>query len=215
MDGLSLAIADLNEEEALKLAGEMLEEADPVKILETCREGMRIVGDRFAKGEFFISDLMMAAEIFRKVMEKINPQLKTTLVEPVGRIVIGTVEEDIHDIGKNIVAALLEATGFEVHDLGVDVPPDRFLEAIRKYQPDIVGLSCLLSFAYDSMKRTVEAIKAEGMREKVKIIIGGEPVSEEVCRYVDADAHTRNAAEGVDICRRWIKNGEQEARKTT
>ena len=199
------AIVDLDEARALELAGEMIESGvDPVEVLESCREGMSIVGERFESGDFFLSEMVMAAEIFNQIMGMIRPRLKRAVTEPRGKIVIGTVEGDVHDIGKNIVVALLEAEGFDVVDLGVDVPPSRFVEAIREHEPDIVGMSSLLTVALESTKRTVDAIEEAGLRENVKIIVGGGRIDTHAAEYIRPDASTDNAAQGVRLCARLM-----------
>ena len=195
------AIVDLDEPTALELADEMIKSGvDPVEILEKCRRGMSIVGERFESGDFFLSEMVMAAEIFNQIMEQIRPRLKRSITEPRGKIVIGTVEGDVHDIGKNIVVALLEAEGFEVVDLGVDVPPGRFVEAIREHEPDIVGMSSLLTVALESTKKTVDAIEEAGLRDRVKVIVGGGRIDSHAAEYIRPDASTDNAAQGVKLC---------------
>jgi methylmalonyl-CoA mutase cobalamin-binding domain/chain len=195
------AIVDLDEPTALELADEMIKSGvDPVEILEKCRRGMSIVGERFESGDFFLSEMVMAAEIFNQIMEQIRPRLKRSITEPRGKIVIGTVEGDVHDIGKNIVVALLEAEGFEVVDLGVDVPPGRFVEVIREHEPDIVGMSSLLTVALESTKKTVDAIEEAGLRDRVKVIVGGGRIDSHAAEYIRPDASTDNAAQGVKLC---------------
>ena len=195
------AIVDLDEPRALDLADEMLKSGvDPVEILERCRKGMSIVGERFESGDFFLSEMIMAAEIFNQIMEQIRPRLKKFISESRGKIVIGTVEGDVHDIGKNIVIALLEAEGFDVVDLGVDVSPSKFVEAIREHEPDIVGMSSLLTVALESTKRTVDAITEAGLRDKVKVIVGGGRIDSHAADYIKPDASTDNAAQGVKLC---------------
>jgi methylmalonyl-CoA mutase cobalamin-binding domain/chain len=149
----------------------------------------------------------MAGEILKEVSELVRPKLKELgkAREPVGRLVIGTVEGDIHDIGKNIVVTMAEAAGFDVIDLGVDVAPQKFVEAIQKYNPDIVGMSCLITVGIESMKKTVDAIKAAGLRDKVKIILGGGRVDQYACGYAGADAWTNSAAMGVRIMLKWME----------
>lgn len=199
------ALADLREGETLSIVREMLEDGeDPVEILELSREGMNVVGDRFEEGDYFLSELVVATAIFKQVMELMRPELEKAVVEPVGQIVIGTVQGDIHDIGKNIVIALLEAAGFEVHDLGVNVRPDKFVEAIEDIEPEIVGMSGLLTLAIESMRKSVEAISRAGLRERVKIIVGSCRLDETAREYIGADAWTNEAATGVRICRNWI-----------
>jgi methanogenic corrinoid protein MtbC1 len=199
------AIVNLEEETALQLSRQMLEAGkDPVEIFETCRKGMEKVGERFESGEYFLSELIMSAEIFKGIMEIVGPQLKKANVKSLGKVLIGTVQRDIHYIGKNLVIALLEVAGFEVIDLGEDVPPGKFVEAIREHKPDIVGMSGLLTMAIESMKNTVDAIKEAGLRNNVRIIIGGGRVNEDAYRYVGADAWADNASKGVKICKELI-----------
>jgi methylmalonyl-CoA mutase cobalamin-binding domain/chain len=199
------AVVNLDEKTALQIAEEMLKAGvDPVKVLENCRRGMSMVGERFERGEMFLSEMIMAAEVFKEVMEIVEPKLKKEATKSLGRFLIGTVQEDIHDMGKNIVIALLEAEGFEVIDLGVDVPPEKFVEAIRQHKPSIVGMSGLLTIAIESMKKTVDAIKERGLRDKVKIVIGGGIIDENVQGYAGADAYANNAAKGVGICKELI-----------
>jgi corrinoid protein of di/trimethylamine methyltransferase len=205
MDNTVDAIVNLDEPTALELAEELIKSGtDPVQILEKCRAGMSIVGEKFEKGEFFLSEMIMAAEIFNQVMDLIRPHLTKTDSDKAGKIVIGTVEGDVHDIGKNIVIALLEAEGFEVIDLGVDVPADKFIEAIKEYEPDIVGMSSLLTVALESTKQTVDAIKEAGLRDKVKIIVGGGRIDPQAAEYIQPDAYTDNAANGVRLCKELV-----------
>jgi len=204
-DGIVEAIVDLDEQAALKMAEELRSAGvDPVMILERFRAGMSIVGEKFEKGEFFLSEMIMAAEIFSQVMESIRPHLKRTRAETIGKIVIGTVQGDVHDIGKNIVIALLEAEGFDVIDLGVDVPTQRFVEAIREYEPDIVGMSSLLTVAIESTKNTVDAITEACLRDKVKIVVGGGRMDQHASDYIRPDAFTDNAAKGVRLCKELL-----------
>lgn len=204
-ENLVSLIADLKEQDALRVVNERLEAGeDPIKILESAREGMTAVGDRFEKMEYFLSDLVMASEIFKRIMEIVRPKLKKVVVKPLGKVVIGTVQGDIHNIGKNIVTGLLEAAGFEVHDLGVDTPPEKFIDAIKEVKPEIVGMSGLLTLAIESMRKTVEAISKAKLRERVKIIVGGSRMDEVACEYIASDAWTDSAVEGVEICKKWI-----------
>jgi len=203
---LITALADLKEEEALKIVEEKLNASeDPFKILEDVRLGMEIVGNRFAKNEYFISDLLYAGEILRAVTEKIKPKLATTKeAERLGKVIIGSVAGDIHDIGKNIVVFMLEVNGFEVYDLGVDIPPEKFVETIKETGAPIVGLSGFLALAFDAMKETVQAIKDAGLRDKVKIMIGGGQITEDIRKYTGADAYGKDAMEGVSLAKKWV-----------
>ncbi len=200
--GLAEAIYNLDEQAALRLSREMLDNGvDPVDILEESRAGMSVVGERFQSGEYFLSEMIMAAEIFTAIMDSIKPRMKGSVSETIGKVVIGTVQGDVHDIGKNIIVALLEAGGFHVVDLGVDVPPEGFVEAIREHEPDIVGMSSLLTVALESTKRTIDAIVEAGLRDRVKIIVGGGRVDDYARDYVKPDASTDNAAIGVKLCK--------------
>jgi methanogenic corrinoid protein MtbC1 len=200
------ALADLKEEEALKILEEKLKAGeDPLKILEDVRHGMEIVGNRFANSEYFISDLLYAGEILRDVTEKVKPKLSTTKgTKRLGKVIIGSVAGDIHDIGKNMVVFMLEANGFEVQDLGVDVPPEKFVEKIKGTGATVVGLSGFLALAFDSMKQTIQAIKDAGLRDKVKIMIGGGQITEDVRKYTGADAYGKDAMAGVSLVKKWV-----------
>jgi 5-methyltetrahydrofolate--homocysteine methyltransferase len=200
------ALADLKEKEAIKMVEDMLNAGeDPFKIMEYVRRAMEIVGNRFASSEYFISDLLYSGEILRAVTAIIRPKLaKKAEAKRLGKIVFGTVAGDIHDIGKDIVVFMLDVNGFEVYDLGVDVPEERFVEKIKETGATIVGLSGFLTLAFDSMKRTVEAIEKAGLRNKVKIMIGGGQITEEIRRYVGADAYGKDAMEAVALAKKWV-----------
>lgn len=199
------AIVNLEEQTALQISKNMLEKGiDPIEILEKGKEGMSIVGQRFEDGSFFLSDMIMAAEIFKELMNIIRPQLKKSVITEKGKVVIGTVAGDVHDIGKNLMIALLAAEGFEVIDLGVDVPPEKFVEAIQEYKPDIVGMSSLLTIAIESVKNTINSIREAGLSENVKIIVGGGRIDEYASDYLKPDAYTDNAAKGVRLCKQLL-----------
>lgn len=204
------AMINMKEEEALKITRGMLESnEDPLKILELCRDAMTIVGERFEKKEYYLTELIFAGEIFKEIMELTLPKLKKE-IKPVGTIVLGTVQGDVHDIGKNIFKAFAEASGFEVIDLNIDVPPERFVEAVRTHNPDIVGMSSLITAAIESMKKTVNALKDAGLRDRAKVIIGGGRMDELVKQYTGADVWADNAVEGVRLCKKLI--GIKEAK---
>ncbi|MHA1593393.1 MAG: cobalamin B12-binding domain-containing protein [Candidatus Baldrarchaeia archaeon] len=200
------ALVELDEEKVLSLVKRRLEKGeDPYQILEECRRAMTTVGEKFEKGEYFLNDLVIAGEIFKMVSELLKPKLEEGRGKrEIGTMVIGTVQGDIHDLGKNIAKILLEAAGFRVYDLGVDVPPDAFVQAVKQYNPDIVGMSCLLTSAWKSIKKTVERLKEENLRDKVKIVLGGAMVNERVAEMVGADAWTNDAKKGVDICKKFV-----------
>jgi methanogenic corrinoid protein MtbC1 len=199
------ALSDLKEQEVVKIVEDRLNaKEDPLRILEDARKGMEIVGKRFASSEYFIPDLVYSGEILKAVTELVKPKLtKGTEAKKLGKIVFGTVAGDIHDIGKDIVVFMLDVNGFEVHDLGVDVPMQKFVEKIKETGAPIVGLSGFLTLAFDSMKQTVDAIKAAGLRDKVKVMIGGGQVTEEVTKYTGADAYGKDAVAGVALAKKW------------
>ena len=200
------AIADMREEEALKLAKEMVEGgAEPMEILDATRQAMDIIGQRYEKGTYFLPELILAGEMLNQITDMVKPELaKLPEIERHGKVLIGTVEGDIHDIGKNIVSFMLDVNGFDVLDLGVDVSPQKFVEAIQDFEPQVVGLSGFLALAYDAMKETVEAIKKADLRDKVKIMIGGGQVSDEVRKYTGADAYGKDAMAGVSLAKEWV-----------
>ncbi|MBM2832397.1 MAG: hypothetical protein HW414_1449 [Dehalococcoidia bacterium] len=206
-DNLVDAIADLKEEEALRIVKSKLDSGEPpAKILEASRKALEIVGARFAKCEYFIPDLVYSGEILKEISELVKPKLKgATQLEHLGKCVIGTVAGDIHDIGKDIVAFMLDANGFEVVDLGVDVPARKFVEKIQEVNPQVVGLSGFLTLAFDSMKETVEAIRAAGLRDKVKIMVGGGQIDDEVRKYAGADAYRPDAVAAVLLAKEWVR----------
>jgi methylmalonyl-CoA mutase cobalamin-binding domain/chain len=200
------AIADMREEEALKLVKEMVEGGvEPTAILDAARQAMAIVGQRYDEGTYFLPELILAGEMINQITDVIKPELaKVAEVERRGKVLIGTVAGDIHDIGKNIVTFMLDANGFEVLDLGVDVSPQKFVEAIGDFEPQVVGLSGFLALAFDAMKETVEAVKTAGLRDKVKIMIGGGQISEQVRKYTGADAYGNDAMAGVSLAKEWV-----------
>lgn len=198
-------LADLKEQEVIKIVEERLKaKEDPARILEDARKGMEMVGKRFASGEYFIPDLVYSGEILKSVTELVKPKLtKATESRKLGKIVFGTVAGDIHDIGKDIVVFMLDVNGFEVHDLGVDVPAQKFVEKIKETGASIVGLSGFLTLAFDSMKQTVDAMNGAGLQDKVKVMIGGGQITEEVRKYTGADAYGKDAVEGVTLAKKW------------
>ncbi len=202
-------LADLDEEAVLKLVQKRINAGDdPLQIIEDCNEGMRQVGQRYERGDFFVSGLIMSGEIFREVVELVQPLLQqTTQGRPCGTVLVGTVSGDIHDIGKNITGMLLACYGFNVVDLGVDVPPAVFATKAIELKPDIVGLSGLITASFDAMKTTVAALRAEAQAQRCSfpIVIGGGMIDEQVCRYVNADYWVNNAMDGVRLCQRFME----------
>jgi 5-methyltetrahydrofolate--homocysteine methyltransferase len=203
---LVYAIADMREEEALELVKEMVNSGvEPMAILDAAREAMAIVGQRFEEGTYFLPELMLSGEMLNQIADILKPELaKLPEVKRHGKVLIGTVKGDIHDIGKNIVTFMLDVNGFDVLDLGVDVSPQKFVEAIQDFGPQVIGLSGFLTLAFDAMKETVDAIEAAGLRDGIKIMIGGGQVTEEIQKYAGADAYGRDAMAGVTLAQKWI-----------
>ncbi len=204
LEEISEALMNLEEEKVLQFVKEKIDaNEDPIKILEACRKGMT----EFGKGnddEIFLTDLIMVGEIFNEALELLMPKLVGAKTKSLGKIVIGTVEGDIHNIGKDIAIKFLKAEGFEVIDLGVNVSAQKFVGAIKEYTPFVVGMSGLLTLSIKPMKNSIEAIITANLRKNVKIIIGGERTDEEVCSYVGADAWVNDVIEGVNIIKKWV-----------
>jgi methanogenic corrinoid protein MtbC1 len=207
-DQLVMAISSMDEVTALKLTDEYIEKGvGPEEILQKCRAAMDIVGAKFEANEYFVPELILAGDMLEQISARVKPLLKDLPNEEKksgGRVLIGTVHGDLHDIGKNIVTFMLDVNGYEVVDLGIDVQPDTFIEAIKEGQPQVVGLSGFLTLAFDSMKETIEAIEAAGLRDGVKIMIGGGQVDEQVRTYTGADAFGLDAMTAVTQCKEWI-----------
>ena len=202
-------LADMNEEEALPLARQMLleDKKDPLRVMELCRMAMDIVGKRFEEGEYFLPELVLAGEMLENIGAIAKPLIKQApgeVAKKLGRVLIGTVHGDLHDIGKNIVSFMLDINGFDVKDIGIDVPVKTFIDEIKDYQPDVVALSGFLTLAFESMKETIAAFEREGLRTKFKIMIGGGQIDETVRNYTGADAYGRNAVEAVNLCKNWL-----------
>ena len=199
-------LADLKEKEALKIVEDRLKAGeDPLKILDDARRAVEIVGKRFSDGEYFIPDLVYSGEILRSITDMVRPKItKTAEAKRLGKVIIGTVAGDIHDIGKDIVVFMLDVNGFEVIDLGIDVPVQKFVDAIKNTGSKVVGLSGFLTLAFQSMKDTVEAIKKAGLRDKVKIMIGGGQIDDQVKSFSGADAYGKDAMEAVKLAKGWI-----------
>lgn len=200
------AIVNLDYEGIRDVAREAIEAGlSPYEaIMEGMAKGMDIVGQKYEQGEYFLAELIMAGETMKEGLSVLEPYMKKGEIKHIGKVVIGTVEGDLHDIGKNIVITLLTASGFEVVDLGVDVSAEKFVEAVRKHKPDIVAMSALLTTTMVNMEKVVKALEEAGLRDKVKIIVGGAPLTEEFAKQIGADAYGRDAVVGVEICRRWV-----------
>lgn len=206
-DQLIQAITEMNEQEALNLAQEMLDKGeDPHAVLDAGTEAMGLIGDKYDTGEYFLPELLLAGEIMKNIGEIVKPKLagSTGQRERIGKVVLGTVAGDIHDIGKDVVSFILDVNNFEVYDVGVDAPASKFVEKIQEVKPKVVGMSGLLSQAFDQMKKTVDAIEEAGLRESVKIMIGGAVMNEEVAEYAGADAYGKDATAAVKLAKSWI-----------
>ena len=201
------AMVGMKEQEAISIAKDLIDKGtDPLEIFGACREAMDAVGKRFEKGEFFLPELMMAGEMLRQISELIKPLMKEEAKSggDAGKVIIATVAGDIHDIGKDIVVLMLDVNGFDVLDLGIDVPADKIVDAIKDFQPSVVGLSGFLTLAFDSMKETVDKIKEAGLRDNIKIMIGGGQIDEEIVKHSGADAFGKDAMEAVKLAQGWI-----------
>lgn len=199
------AMADLEEDELYDFMNEIMDnDGEGVQeALEACQEGMKIVGERFEEGEYFVGDLIYAGEILTEATNIIKPALTGDGQEKFGKMILCTVKNDLHDIGKNIVRAMLEAGGFDVVDLGIDVDPQTIVDTAKNEGIKIIALSGVLTLAVDSMKDTIEAFKSAGMRDDVKIIVGGAPVTETVCASVGADEWALSPQKTVSVCQAW------------
>jgi len=202
---LAEALANFKRDYVLKTVKNRLENGeDPMRLVQELQKGMSLVGEKFDKGDYFLSELMMSADLFTRAMKLVEPRLEKTAQEIVGKIVMGTPKGDIHDIGKNIFSTVAKGAGFEVHDLGVDVPVERFLEAIEEIEPQILGFSVLITTAFEPMKEVVDSLVEKGLRERIKVIVGGGVTTETVLRYVGADGQTIDALEGLKLCKKFV-----------
>lgn len=204
MNALVEAITDMREEDAVRTANEMLDGgASPIEVLDSCREAMGIIGQRFEAGDCFVPELILAGEILRQISDVVKPRLtQTAEVKKLGRVVMGTVQGDIHDIGKDIVTFMLDISGYDVRDLGVDVPVATFVEAVKDFQPQVVGLSGFLTLAYDPMKNTIAALRAAGFTGQV--MIGGGQIDDQIREYTGATAYGKDAMAAVALAKSWI-----------
>ncbi|KPU44339.1 methionine synthase [Oxobacter pfennigii] len=206
---LTASVGELDEDKVLEIlngfVASNLSEEEAQKVVAACQSGMSVVGDLYEKGEYFVGDLIFAGELLTSAINVLKPVLGSDSSTSIGSIVLGTVAGDLHDIGKNIFKSMAEAAGFAVYDLGIDQPASAFVEKIKEVKPIVVGMSGVLTLALEAMKETVDALKEAGLRDSVKVIIGGNPVTKEACEQIGADAFTTNAAEGVKICQGWVK----------
>ena len=203
-DDLVTAVADLEEDEAIEIVKKLLQLGkNPTEIFNIVRNGMTVVGERFESKEYFLADLIYSGELFEEINKILMPLIKSDSGgKPLGKVVFGTVKNDIHDIGKNIVIGLLRAEGIDIIDVGVDQPVEVFVKAVKDEKPNVVGLSGLLTLAIESMKKTTEAIKE--FDPNIPVIIGGGPVDESVCVHVGADGWAPDAIQAVKIFKKFL-----------
>jgi methanogenic corrinoid protein MtbC1 len=202
---LAKAVGDLDETTAIALVVKKLEAGDPAfAILEELQAGMNLVGERFESGEYFLSELIYAADIFKRAEVPLQAELKRSAPKTYGTLVLGTVKNDIHDFGKDIVATVMASNGIKVVDLGVNVEHQAFVEAIRENDAALVGMSCLLTTAFDDMRDAVQALRDAGLREQVTVLIGGGPVDQATAEYVGADHYCKTAQDGVATAKKVL-----------
>lgn len=207
LTGLRDAIVNLDIEGAKKASEDALVAGIPAyrAVIEGMAKGMEIVGQKYEDGEYFLAELIMAGETMKEGMIVLEPHLKTGDIKSPGKVVIGTVRGDLHDIGKNVVVTLLKAANFDIVDLGVDITAEQFVEAVKENNPDIVAMSALLTTTMIEMESVVKSLEKAGLRKKVRIIIGGAPITAEYAKRIGADAAARDAVEGVRTCNQWMK----------
>lgn len=201
------AMANMKEKEALQIVDDLLAKGeDPQKILDLASEAMQVVGERYQEGTYFLPELIMSGEMLRKIGEVLKPKLaeQSSATKKLGTVVLGTVRGDIHDIGKDIVGFMLEVNGFEVIDLGIDQPEENFVKAVKENKPQVLALSGFLSVAFDSMKSTIEQVEAAGLRDGLKVIIGGGQMDDTVRRYTGADAYGDDAMAAVAFAKETV-----------
>lgn len=206
LEEIRVAIANIAHADELK---QKVEEAlslniDPLKILDCVSKGLDEVGRKYESGEYFLMELILAGNLASEVTNMLRPYLKAKRRISRGKVVIGTVEGDLHDIGKNIVISMLSSAGFEVIDLGVDVSAEKFIDAVKRENPDILAMSCLLTVGLPHMREVIEKLKEKGLRDKVKVMVGGRPVTPEYAREIGADAYGADAVDAVNIAERWV-----------
>ena len=202
---LAEELAEFNEEVVTQTVSQRLDRGDsPIDLIKELQEGMRLVGERFDSGTYFLSELLMAADLFTRVMDQLEPLLQGRAMEKIGRMVIGTPKGDIHDLGKNIFATVARGAGFDVHDLGVDVPVEKFVSAVEDLKPDVVGFSALITTAFEMMKQVMATLEEKGLRDDLKVIVGGGVTTDKVREYIGADAQTNDAVEGVRFCKAFL-----------
>lgn len=209
LDQLASALGDLNQEIVKELVGKALEAGlHPNQIvLEGLSPGLEIVGQRYEAKEYFLADLLMAAYLMKSAVETLRPHLEKEKVEIefLGRVVIGTVQGDIHDIGKNLVVSMLSLAGFDVYDIGIDVPPEKFVAEVKKAEANIVAMSALLTMTAPMVKTVIDALEKAGLTKKVKTLVGGRAVTREFAKQIGADGYGEDAIEAVTVAKELIR----------
>jgi 5-methyltetrahydrofolate--homocysteine methyltransferase len=200
------AVVTGNHTKSVELVSEALREGvRPQDIVSSgLQAGMRIVGDKFSAGDFFVPEMLLAARAVTRATEVLQPLLSAVDMPTLGRVVIGTVFGDIHDIGKNLVTMLLRGAGFEVFDLGVNIPADNFVRAVKEHNPDILGMSALLTTTMSSMSNIIKALEIAGLRSRVKVIVGGAPVTQHFAEHIGADGYSANGGSAIKLCRHLV-----------
>jgi len=210
LEKLKVSLLSFDSEAVKSEVEEAIQTGLPVEeIIETLRGGMEVVGDRYRAGEFFVTDLIVAGEVMKETQEILEPFMKDASATDLATIVVATVAGDIHDIGKNIFVMLMRAEGFRVIDLGVDVPSEKIIDAVKEYTPEILGLSALLTTNLEEFPKIVDVLRREGLRDKVKVIIGGATVTEQFAREIGVDAYAKTAVEGIGFSKMWIEKSRE------
>jgi methanogenic corrinoid protein MtbC1 len=207
-ESLTTALVEMREDDVLAAVRAANEAGTaPADVIAALQAGMREIGDKYEAGEYFLSELIMSAEIFKRALEELGLERSAADTGTRGVVVLGTVHTDIHDIGKNIVVSVLSANGFKVVDLGVDVPAQAFVDAVRDSGARVVGLSCLLTTAFPAMQETIAALAEAGLRDTVTVMIGGGPVSADLAQQLGADAAGASAQDAVTLAARAVEGG--------
>jgi 5-methyltetrahydrofolate--homocysteine methyltransferase len=209
LSSLSRAVVSGDRAKAVQLATEAVSAGvNPEDIItKGLQLGMMTVGEKFSSGEYFLPDMLMAARAMKSALDVLKPLLAKSGLPTLGRVVIGTVQGDMHDIGKNVVATFLGGSGFEVYDLGLNVSAQQFVDAVREKKADILGLSALLTTTMPVMGQTIKDLEKAGLRSRVKVIVGGAPVTAEFARFIGADAHARDGGEAIPVCKKLVQRG--------
>ena len=202
---LAQALVEFKKDVVLETVIRRLQDGDkPVQLIRELQDGMELIGQKFEGGAYFLSELLMSADLFSKAMGILEPKLQETSLDTIGKIVVGTPKGDIHDIGKNIFVTVAKGNGFEILDLGVDVPAQRFVDAVAELKPQILGFSALLTPSFEPMKAVVDMLVEQGLRDNLKIIVGGGVTTETVQRYISADGQTTDVMDGIKQCKAFL-----------